>query len=201
MPKPIKPTLELAVAGQKAKASTYNENFETMLDYVDECMDYSLTADLSNLESVSENGENVLKTKFLQNTTKGSDTVPVYVADGVTKAINVTNFFNSVANTFGTITEKSGSATSSSGYVKFNNGLLIQWGTFAKNVNYTEVSLLKNYSGTTYCVVTAPNTDANDRVDTGGLTYSAWMFPAYSKSVNKFRVKALSTGQWIAIGY
>ena len=54
MPKPTKPEIELAVAGQKAKASTYNDNMQSMLDYVDECMDYAVTADLSNLDATGE---------------------------------------------------------------------------------------------------------------------------------------------------
>lgn len=58
MPKPSKPTIELAVAGQKAKASTYNDNFQTMLDYVDDCMDYvtdyATFRDLSNLNATGE---------------------------------------------------------------------------------------------------------------------------------------------------
>lgn len=54
MPKPTKPEIELAVAGQKAKASTYNDNMQSMLDYVDECMDYAVTIDLGNLNSTGE---------------------------------------------------------------------------------------------------------------------------------------------------
>lgn len=81
MPKPIKPTLELAVAGQKAKASVYNNNFQDMLDYVDECMDYAVLADLSNLDETGE-------AKFVKpdvavthttNAAVGSSSNPVYV--------------------------------------------------------------------------------------------------------------------------
>lgn len=82
MPKPTKPTLEQAVAGQKAKASTYNENFQAMLDYVDDCMDFAVDVDLSNLSATGENhfngkysikeGYNVLASSGTSNLTNNS---------------------------------------------------------------------------------------------------------------------------------
>lgn len=81
MPKPTKPEIELAVAGQKAKASTYNDNMQSMLDYVDECMDYAVLADLSNLD---ETGEAYfvkpdVAVTHTTNTAVGSSSNPVYV--------------------------------------------------------------------------------------------------------------------------
>ena len=131
---------------------------------------------------------------------KGSATKPVYFnPSGIAQECTGldSSFFG---ENIGVITTKYSSGAN--GYVVFSNNLCIQWGTFAKNTSYTQVSLLRNFSNANYCVVTTPNTDSvSNAVDTGGITYAAWIFPAYSKTTSSFRVKALSTGQWIAIGY
>ena len=149
MPKPSKPTIELAVAGQKAKASTYNDNFQTMLDYVDECMDYAVLADLSNLDATGE-------AHFLRpnigvrrnnGSSAGSLNRPIYVtSDGVATACSGLDS-NMRCNSRTSITETKGDwviaqgGSGTSGYRVWSSGFKECWGQSSVTSNTSNVAV------------------------------------------------------------
>lgn len=167
MPKPTKPEIELAVVGQKAKASTYNDNFQTMLDYVDDCMDYAVTADLSNLDT---DGENHFDTKYVKKTNvanKGSATTPVYFnASGVATACTGINTTNLCCTTKATTTSSASSTKPAVVVENYVNGTSwyrvwsdgwIEQGDRVTTKGANSITFLKPYTTTNYTIIGAPS--------------------------------------------
>lgn len=73
------------------------------------------------------------------------------------------------------------------GYVKFANGLLVQWGTINKNSTEQQVTLTKNFTNGSSYVVT---TDLNGLVSDGDPSNSPVIKVLY-KSENKFSIRSV----------
>ena len=89
--------------------------------------------------------------------------------------------------------------TTTSGYIKFSNGLLIQWGRTSQSVTTEEIALITYTSVNTYFVYTA-------YIDNRGVSSSSGSAPVVEKMSNsKIKIGqdnrvALFT-EWLTIGY
>lgn len=91
-----RPSLHIGVAGQKNKASYYNDNFDMMMDYVEECMQESK-------DYVDDNVDNKANLT-LSNVTSLSDAVKTLLGNEYAKK-DLTNISGSISGTM-TSTDK-----------------------------------------------------------------------------------------------
>ena len=222
MPKPSKPTIELAVAGQKAKASTYNDNFQTMLDYVDDCMDYAVLADLSNLNATGE-------AHFLRpnigvrrnnGSSAGSLNRPIYVtSDGVATACSGLDS-NMRCNSRTSITETKGDwviaqgGSGTSGYRVWSSGFKECWGLFDTDSTFTTVNnyqvtiSMGSYSFTQLPIISTTNSfdaafsaDGTTFLNSNGADFSGVLNRITNTSFYISRLSKSRQFGWYARGY
>lgn len=130
-----RPSLHIAVAGQKSKASEYNDNFDMMMDYVEEVCEEAT-------DYVDDQVDNKAD-KTLSNVTGLSDEIKALLSnDYATKDLsNTTSPIGSapyISETY---------VNGTSGYIIYSNGLKIQWGQqhhYGGERNYT-ITFLTNF--------------------------------------------------------
>lgn len=113
---------------------------------------------------------------------------------GATTFTGVTKVPNSAA--VGTAVSTAAISKAANGYVKFGNGIIIQWGHWAcsKEGGTGTVTLPTSFSGTNYGITTT-----HVRGDVGDRCYP--IFTKITKSNFNWKADSSSTNYWIAIGY
>lgn len=107
-----RPTLKQAVAGQKSKASDYNENFETLMDYFEDTLDDTLgtykevntlsssgTVALTDntINKISVTGNVTFSLPSVNNTEFHQILVQMYMPSVYTISLGTNYFFNAAS--------------------------------------------------------------------------------------------------------
>lgn len=207
-----RPELHVAIAKTKNKASEYNENFEMMMQYVDDSIQEAETYVDGFMPDQTGNSGRFLKTNGTtaswfnllgaNNTFSGTNKFT-----GTTSITNAGSLSCAAAATFtgttkvpasttsGTALQLSSQNKSSSGYIKLGSGIIIQWGT--RNADgAVSVSLPTAFSsGSSYGVTVSPVYNSNT------LLYAVSVKSKSSSSFSYYAQGAVSGVTWLAIGY
>lgn len=213
-----RPELHIAVAKQKSKASEYNDNFDMMLNYIDDSIQESKDyVDGFMPDVTGQSG------KFLTNNGTSTSWASIFSGNQTFTGNNTfsgTNEFTGNVTISGSsfnftkcTTKPTTTSTAStskvsvvvknylngnSGYVKYSDGLIIQWGQNTTASQEAKISLLTSFTTTTYFVALQL---VNKRQS------SQQNISPYDKSTSSF-YRTCNGGTeynnpiaWIAIGY
>lgn len=92
------------------------------------------------------------------------------------------------------------------GYVKFSNGLILQWGKHARTTDYEQITFPISFTNVNYtCISTSYDLNSNADVTAAySGTYNSGKYPEeQERTVSRFYVKTGSNAggrDWIAIG-
>lgn len=205
-----RPELHIAIAKTKNKASEYNENFEMMMQYVDDSIQEAETYVDGFMPDQTGNSGRFLKTNGTtaswynllgaNNTFSGTN-----IFTGTTSITNAGSLSCAAAATFTGTTEVPASTTSgtalqlssqnksSSGYIELGSGIIIQWGTRNANGAQTVTFPTAFSSASSYSVTASPYYSQNAYLYTTVIT---------DRNSSNFHYYSPGTGVcWLAIGY
>ena len=127
------------------------------------------------------------------------------IAQGLTNAetrISVLNTLVGAENNGGIVA----ALLEQNGYVKFSNGLILQWGKHARTTDYEQITFPISFTNVNYtCISTSYDLNSNaDVASAYSGTYNSGKYPEEQKrTVSRFYVKTGSNAggrDWIAIG-
>lgn len=189
-----RPELHIAVAKTKSKASDYNDNFDMMMQFVDDSIGEAKDYVDGFMPSVTGQSG-----KFLTNNGTNANWATINMsakADVDLSNTTPTSSFASKLNSASIVTVTTSYQNGKNGYIVFTNKLCIQWGFVTTTNASNTVSLLKTYANTNYNILTTLQLQ-----DTG--PYAQVVNTVTTSSFKTWETNAnLGTGfWWLTIGW
>lgn len=178
----------------KIKASVLNANFQAMKDYAQELIsasDTTLDAKIEATKTSLTNSYNSLNAAAVK--TSGNQSIA-----GNKTFTGTTKVPNSAA--VGTACSTADISKGTNGFVKFGNGIIIQWGQFSStNRTTTKVTLPTKFTKATYSVVYSQYGTAV--LDTDWINSILTVSKHESYFEYRSNLEEKPKYQWLAIGY